>query len=286
MEKIKELSGYSGCLVSLYREGNNYFVKKEAKDKEYNKRLKLQIEKQKRYFSIDNKPFKVPKIINEGINSEGKYFVDMDYIAGENFIEYINTLDIEQIKEYVTRLIKVLKFFEQREKDKKDSWEKFFIKINDLLRKNINDINIINYFYNFLADNKENIKRIKSTECHGDMTLENIIINNFGEIYLIDFLDNFYDCFYFDIAKIYQDLEFKWYKIKKNEDVNIFDNKIEIFKKEFDKKIKENYLYERKLIKFISLLNLLRILPYAEKEDKIYYMIKNIIQNNLKFEEE
>ena len=283
MEKIKELSGYSGCLVSLYRDKENYFVRKEAKDRSYNKRLEQQIKKQKEYFSIINKPFEVPQILKEGFNSQGLYFVDMEYIEGENYIEYINNLEIEEIKKCALKLIEILKFFNKNKQNETNPniWEVLFNKINSILREDIDNIKLINYFYNFLADNKNEIGQIKITECHGDMTLENILVNRSGDIYLIDFLDSFCDSVYFDIAKIYQDLNYKWYKIKKNEDISIFDNKISILKKEFDIKIKEEYFGSEKIIKFISLLNLLRILPYTQRDDKRYTIIESIIEKNL-----
>ena len=173
MEKIKELSGYSGCLVSLYRDKENYFVRKEAKDRSYNKRLEQQIKKQKEYFSIINKPFEVPQILKEGFNSQGLYFVDMEYIEGENYIEYINNLEIEEIKKCALKLIEILKFFNKNKQNEinPNVWEVLFNKINSILREDIDNIKLINYFYNFLADNKNEIGQIKITVCHGDMTL-------------------------------------------------------------------------------------------------------------------
>lgn len=47
------------------------------------------------------------------------------------------------------------------------------------------------------------------SECHGDMTLENMIIQD-GEIYLIDFLDSFYNSWLIDVAKILQDADVLW----------------------------------------------------------------------------
>lgn len=283
MEKIKELSGYSGCLVSLYRDKENYFVKKEARDRNYNKRLELQIKKQKEYFFMSNKPFRVPKVLKEGFNSQGLYFVDMEYIVGESYIEYINNLEIEDIKKCASKLLEILKFFSKNTKNniEKSTWMVLFNKINSILREEIDNIKLINYFYNFLADNRNEIEQMSITECHGDMTLENILVDSFGNIYLIDFLDSFCDSVYFDIAKIYQDLNYKWYKIKKNEDISFFDNKICILKKEFDIKIREEYFNDEKIIKFISLLSLLRILPYTQRSDKRYSIIENIIEKNI-----
>ena len=51
---------------------------------------------------------------------------------------------------------------------------------------------------------------VPRSSCHGDLTLENIIVTTNNELYLIDFLDSFYDSWMIDIAKLLQDLELKW----------------------------------------------------------------------------
>lgn len=59
------------------------------------------------------------------------------------------------------------------------------------------------------------------SECHGDLTLENMIIVK-DNIYLIDFLDSFYDSWQIDYAKILQDIELYWhYRDEKEINVNL-----------------------------------------------------------------
>lgn len=45
--------------------------------------------------------------------------------------------------------------------------------------------------------------------CHGDLTLENIIVKD-DEVYLIDFLDSFYDSWFLDIGILLQDVQTMW----------------------------------------------------------------------------
>ncbi|GHU00539.1 hypothetical protein FACS1894186_1320 [Alphaproteobacteria bacterium] len=52
--------------------------------------------------------------------------------------------------------------------------------------------------------------RVPRSYCCGDLTLENIIVAGDGRLYLIDFLDSFYDSWQLDAAKLLQDLELKW----------------------------------------------------------------------------
>jgi len=46
---------------------------------------------------------------------------------------------------------------------------------------------------------------------HGDMTLENIIVDRGGQIYLIDMLDSYIDHWVTDLSKLDQDLYAGWY---------------------------------------------------------------------------
>ncbi|MDR2005666.1 MAG: phosphotransferase [Acidaminococcales bacterium] len=46
--------------------------------------------------------------------------------------------------------------------------------------------------------------------CHGDLTLENIIVAPDKKLYLIDFLDSFYNSYLMDLAKLFRDLELGW----------------------------------------------------------------------------
>ena len=41
MEHIKDLSGHSGCVLGLYKENDNNFLRTSSGDKDYNKRLKI-----------------------------------------------------------------------------------------------------------------------------------------------------------------------------------------------------------------------------------------------------
>jgi hypothetical protein len=53
-------------------------------------------------------------------------------------------------------------------------------------------------------------KRLPSSNYHGDLTLENILHSN-NSFYMIDAVTIEYDSYIFDIAKLRQDLECKWF---------------------------------------------------------------------------
>ena len=54
-------------------------------------------------------------------------------------------------------------------------------------------------------------KRLPRSKYFGDLTLENIIYGEDGQFYFIDGMTSEYDSYTFDIAKLRQDLECKWF---------------------------------------------------------------------------
>src|SRR5204863_8802633 len=52
---------------------------------------------------------------------------------------------------------------------------------------------------------------VSPTLCHGDLTLENMMVDRDGQIWAIDLLDAPYEHYWFDFAKLNQDLEGGWY---------------------------------------------------------------------------
>ena len=55
------------------------------------------------------------------------------------------------------------------------------------------------------------IGTIATTFCHGDLTLENMVIDRDGRIWLIDLLDSPLEHHWQDVAKLHQDLTGGWY---------------------------------------------------------------------------
>ena len=55
--------------------------------------------------------------------------------------------------------------------------------------------------------------------CHGDLTLENIIVKD-ERLYLIDFLDSFFDSWFMDAGTLLQDVQVMWYWITFHRDLH------------------------------------------------------------------
>ena len=56
---------------------------------------------------------------------------------------------------------------------------------------------------------------VPPTLCHGDLTLENMVVGQDGEICVVDLLDSPFEHYWQDVAKLHQDLSGGWYLLSK-----------------------------------------------------------------------
>ena len=260
------LNGHSGCKIYLMEDENKqYFVRKFSKDINYNDRLRMQCEKQKNFHHL---MIHTPKVIHSNFNDEGLLYFDMEYIHGITLAEYIKRIEVSEIREIVDILTSQIENFNY--KNTKNDSDVFINKIEDLYEK-IDDpmmcrgLNILsNYNWN----------NFPHTFCHGDLTLENIIICQ-GNFYFIDFLDSFYDCFILDIATLLQDVQCMWYyRFETNLEINTKIRLI-IFRDLLLKKM-SMYNISKKDIYCALLLKLIRIYPYTRENNTVRFLKMNV----------
>lgn len=197
--------------------------------------------------------FNAPKVLE--IN-ESEFF--MEYIQGQSFSEFFNLAT----KYDLDLLIKKLDGYFS---------ETIIGEINlpvsvltDKLASLPNNENLLS-----LLSNKEFIK-VKVGNCHGDMTLSNMIFDN--NIYLIDFLDSYIESPTMDIVKLRQDTHLLW-------SLNMVDTpldltKIKIGLEYIDKWICANFNVDD--YEILQIINLLRIYPYSTDEKIKIWIDKNI----------
>ena len=187
-----DLGGHSGCKIILIEEDDGFtFVRKISKDKWYNDRLQKQCEKQA---SFKGGKIKTPTVYNRGLNEEGLFYFDMEYIQGMTLAEHIKSMEIGAIKGLVESLVSSLIPTTSNETgiaEQNKAKDIFSKKISELKIKLSNKNNqIIDTSLELLE--AHDWSKMTYSLCHGDMTLENIIIKN-DKMYFIDFLDSFYD---------------------------------------------------------------------------------------------
>lgn len=184
MEKLlKKLTGHSGSTVALMQADNRMFVRKiENVERNYERLSAL-------LGYVD-----VPKIYHY----DGT-IMDMEYIHGTDMRNYLLNNPIKDLTDF---LINTLTLFQSKCIDKDYT-------------------NVYNEMLSWIEPDmfpftKEQLieklpKMLPKSVYHGDMTLENIIHSTSGRFYFIDAVTLKYDSWVFDIAKLRQDLECKWF---------------------------------------------------------------------------
>jgi hypothetical protein len=257
------LKGYSGCEIILIRDGNSAnFVRKISKDIAYNERLIIQHLKQKNF---KNHTIKSPLIINNGYINK-RFFFDMEYIIASNLCDILDKKSKKDIECYINIISKNILDSKQKSISTCDEL-KIYNKINDLTK----------------FCNLDTIKYLKSIDwssvpksiCHGDLTLENILIQD-DDLYYIDFLDSFIDSWMIDVAKILQDTRHLWSFRLNLRDTTLIDNlKFLEYTLVKNLSLSKN---ELSIINRLTCLNLCRIKPYIKDKDTDHY-----ITNEIKF---
>ncbi|SEG31747.1 Phosphotransferase enzyme family protein [Methylobacterium sp. 190mf] len=205
---VIELRGHSGCRVEVARERNSFFVRKTSGSIDYNRRLSLQIEKQARLRSI------LPVAEIYKIHSEnGLLSYDMEFLNGRDFRSQCLEQPISWVGRFTEQLLSSIHSLSMLKSSTLSSsaFHNKIASISGALRSHprANEANAI--FDSLICYlRQENWTSIPQTECHGDLTLENLIFQIDGAVYFIDLLDSDLDSIWLDFAKILFDLEAGW----------------------------------------------------------------------------
>ncbi len=241
MEKlIKKLKGHSGSTVALMQSDDMMFVRKIENVQRNHERLMALLG------YVD-----VPKIYHY----DGT-ILDMEYIHGTDMKNYLLNNSSKELSDF---LINTITMFASKGIDKDYT-------------------NVYNEMLSWLEDGmftftKEELidklpKVLPKSVYHGDMTLENIIHSTSGRFYFIDPVTLKYDSWVFDIAKLRQDLECKWFLRR---DPMMLDGKL--------LKLQDNILKRYPIANddYLLILMLLRVYLHCEKDTLEYnFIVKEI----------
>ena len=285
LEIVKSLKGHSGCVLSILKKDDVLYVRKSSAGKEYNMRLKKQLLRQ---LAFKSSTVKTPKIYEYGYKDNLFYF-DMEYISSVTLAEYISFANVNRSFSNIIEFLKLLfdnLYLKDTEQNPKANTI-FCKKIRDLKSKLINQNE--NFKLAFYVLENFDWSNIDKSPCHGDLTLENILIDKNKQLYLIDFLDSFYYSWMIDIAKLLQDLDRNWsYRnITLDRDTK---TRIQYAKELLIDEIKKlpNGQEKLKSIYHILLLNIIRIYPYSKDkltinylDEKVKYLVKLIREERI-----
>ena len=106
-----------------------------------------------------------------------------------------------------------------------------------------------------------------------------MLFANNSRIYLIDFLDSFLESPFIDYVKLRQDTRFYWSAYLEKEDIKLNVRLIQVLNyidKEISNKIRAEFKDIVKWEDYLTVMNLARIIPYAETKEDFDFITKHI----------
>lgn len=203
------LRGHSGAVVTLHTMGGGTSVRKMAGETRLNDRLRAQCQKQR---ELAARGVCTPEVLASG-EIDGRFCFDMRYVPGISAAADIRTGGL-----FATELVPELL----------DCWLE---RMGGTIAGTIGAEVLLNKLASIVANCAANpalpsllpdirdIGRrlaaqawpdLPQSECHGDLTLENMLIGADGRVHLIDFDVPDISSLWMDVGKLYQDLIGHW----------------------------------------------------------------------------
>ena len=252
---------YSGDKVEIFNDNDEKYIIKTWSDINKGKNA---IDKQIRFKNINisgNCVVKSPSVYESEIIEKKFFRAKMSYIEGECGIDIPSKSSrqtILKIREVFGSII-YLNFERAKIKDIPSS--KFIEKLLSI--KSHSTSPTLSNLVSRLIDKFKKLTTISIPigDCHGDLTMSNIIFSGSESIYLIDFLPSFIETPLWDIVKLEQDLIMGW-SYRYVQSANKITAKI-VFDKCIPNQLKLIKSQWEVQTKLLSALNLARIIPYV-----------------------
>ncbi len=202
------LIGHSGASVVLHNRGLHSFVRKTAASTAVSARLKAQADKQHSLWMLG---MSFPRLLAQGLDESGRATFDMEYLPGRTVADAVKdaaTFDRRALVQAVARMMWL--FRECR--GAAISAARFLGKIDDIVvaaaGRPAADLNEIRGCAERLR--ACDWSDIPESPCHGDLTLENILVAKERGIVFIDCDEPWVSSYWLDLGKLFQDVAGHW----------------------------------------------------------------------------
>ena len=270
---VRDFSGLSGCTVRCLRHAASgaQLVRKTVPHPGYNPRLQHQLLKQARFqarWSVA-----APRVLGVARLSDGRLCFDMEYIPGTTLAEQFAFLPLPDLRSLVRALCAIIPL---RSSGSARCAAQCTAKLTSLHRT-LPAAAELSAALALLQD--FDWTQVPCTPCHGDLTLENILVTPEGRLCLIDFLDTCCRSWMTDVAKLLQDLELHW-SFRHQFLTPALRRRLLAARLELLAAVEErpHGSHELLAIYHLLLLNLLRIVPYAADEVTRAFLSRTIPQ--------
>ena len=235
---LEDLSGMSEANTFLIKNKNSKFIRKIASNGAA-KKLKKQYQ-----YIIENKYLKLPKILNK-YEEDNIFYYDMEYFAnGETFFTAIHYFSVEKSLKTLNEILNSLnKSYITINNDNKYYNNLFYEKyINNNINISLSNLQIkyLQKYDNFFVNDievpnilnlNEYLKLYNSNlnydikNIHGDLTIENILVDTNGNYIIID-PSPMYNNIFAEYSKLFQSLHGKYEYLKNSNSWSIEKNSI------------------------------------------------------------
>lgn len=283
MEWVKALDGHSGARVDLCRDAGRYFVRKRATDPARNVRLAAQADKQ---VEARGEGLRCPAVLRRG-DDGGLFFFDMDYVSGDSVAHLARdgaiSFDPARFRSFLATTLQ--HYCDRptgriRPSDIRDKLET--VEARALAQPRLAELH--GGIRRVAADLREwPWPEVDQTTCHGDLTLENILVTTDDDFALIDFDAVELSSGVLDAAKLMQDTVGLWCLRKLAVQQ---PNSIDFLNARMNLKWLENEIATLGRTLFpqhtdhlprMAALHLMRTLPYTTDKAEAVFTLQNIM---------
>lgn len=207
------LSGFSGALIGLLvPDGGIRRVRKAAATAAESDKLRRQAECQRRLTTFLAPVASVPEILSEGV-ANGCYWFDMEYVVGVDAIRHLHVGTPDRVDGLIIQLTAVLDAHLAVPRADRPMIELAVSvagKLDEIDRRTgARHRGVTDAIRSRLADADV---QLAPNFAHGDLTLENILVDRRRRLWIIDTIESPFDHYWIDLAKLFQDLEGRWFQ--------------------------------------------------------------------------
>jgi aminoglycoside phosphotransferase len=263
---VQRLPGFSGADVFLLsRRRGPWFVRKAARTPLGNMRLQRQAAKQIAFAERRMLPVRTPRVLDEGAIAE-RYYFDMELVRGRDGATFMREASHPELRAFAEHLCGYLRLAAASNPIEPTDP----IDLRARLRSKLCDVRsrVDPRHFDLLDTLDRQLSAIampeilRPTLSHGDLTLENIMVDYDRTIWFFDLLDPPFQHYWCDISKLAQDIEGGWY-LRRGPAIA---HSVRVFLKNSIIRVAEDLSDSYSQLSYVLLsLDFARILPYAHQ---------------------
>lgn len=213
--EARVVPGISGAQVFiLTRDRRHWFVRKAARDPAGSARLRAQARKQAAFSDSIAGVLQTPRILDEG-EEAGRFYFDMELVRGPDGASYLRSAPLAEVTRFADRLCQYMALAATRPAigpaRTQSSFEALYVRVCEAQRKTAALEPAVLARLLMALDGLRTQGPASASLCHGDLTLENLVVGEDGMIWVIDLLDPPFEHWWNDVAKLHQDLAGGWF---------------------------------------------------------------------------